>query len=258
MAFRDTPETRAAIRSALLAHMEGPPKKGGIAITNEMQDIEGIGGPIDHETITRFAQNTHHTRRDKLEKIYRYFVYHNRIFDSDMSSLPRKEDPIGYMLQRFFGVRQDNIDLCKAFVGAYSVYFCSEDIPKAVVIGSLTFVQNRETHAFQIQEYQENKRSHGTETWEGYYFSRKNTVILMLHGQRRLDNVPKFYILHQHHFNDENGVVAETRGIMFKVSSGGSGMFHTKVLIRRTEDAVAKCDIVSVRNVEHDIMMAIR
>lgn len=257
MPFRDTAKARDDIRSALLAYMEGPPKKGGVAIANEMQAIEGIGGPIDHETITRFAQGSHHTRHDKVNKIYKYLVYHNRIFDPEIL-FPQNEDPVGYMLKEFFGIRPNNLDLCKLFVGNYNLYFCSEDIPKAVVVGALSFSEDNQTHAFVVHEYQENKRSSGTETWKGYYFARKNTVVLMLHGERYLDKVPKFYMLHQHHYNDDSGVVAETRGAMLKVSSGGGGMFQAKVLIRRSDDAIEKCDIVNVRKVEQEIIRAIR
>lgn len=260
MAFEDTPGIREQIRTKLCAYMEGPPPHGPYAIESDIRKNKAIlGGTVSHDTIERCRKGEEERRPKKLKVLYTYLVLRRQIFDPDLHFPETIADPIYRLLEHFFGVREHNRDLCTLLDGTYSLFFRSEDINESVVIGAVGFSRNPLTQAFDVAELQESKRPRRVERWNGYYFARRERVVIVVRGQGRiLRDIPKFYVLNTPHA-DDGELVTEIGGTMLKLGSGGTntGAFSAKVLLRRNPTAFEECDVVAISQVDSDVLREI-
>jgi hypothetical protein len=209
---------------------------------------------IDHGTITRFINNANRSHSRGVEILYNFLVYIGKIIDPDIvfSEKPHA-DQLYRIIHNFFGVRETNDKLCHSIVGTYQLYFLSEERRNHVVKGAMTFEYDNSKSCFKIFEHQENKKQKLVEDWEGYYYARKERLIILLRGMgERLDNIPKFYILRTPYPN-KNGVSEQTIGRMIKLGTD-SAIFDMPVLLQRDDDALKKCDVVPNREIAGDIL----
>jgi hypothetical protein len=267
MAFHDTPETRAAMQVKLRSHMENS-KCSFEHLSKFINDNKVNIAPaplsnarrpaIDHDVIKRFTVKPMSTHAKKVEILYRLLVFVHEIQDSDIifeNGRAGSDKFFGY-LHDFFGVRDRNDDLCHSIVGPYIIYFRSEDQPDHVVCGTLKFAFDDKTDSFIVTEHQEDRDAGIVEDWNGYYFARRDQLVVILRGMgRRLDHIPKFYILRTPYPN-KDGEFAETTGRMLKLGPGGA-IYHAGVLLRRNVDAAISCDRVPNHKINENILRQI-
>jgi hypothetical protein len=260
MAFEDTPDAAATIGEKLRAYMAGPPKRGAVAIANDIKrNHQQLGGTVAHDTVKRCHGGTA-IRASSLKIIYNFLTLRGQIIEDDNlidNNLPA--DEIFKTLTDFFDVREHNLDLCSLLEGDYSLFFRSEDISEKAIVGAMRFTRSDATTAFEVQELQESKRPRRVERWNGYYFARRERIVVILRGEGRiLRNAPKFYILNTPHA-DEGETVTEIGGTMLKFGSGGTqtGAFSAKVLLRRENDAFGKCEVLPLADIDQDVLREI-
>jgi hypothetical protein len=263
MSFQDLPEPRVEICSKLGVYMAGPPRRGAVAVANDIgRNAHVLGGTVSHDTIKRCV-NGEECRPGSLEILYNFLALRGQIFDPDVHFPEQGADQVFRLIEHFFGVADNNRVLCTLLDGNYSVFFHSEDINESVVVGALEFSRNQATRAFEIKELQSSKRPRRIEKWNGYFFARRERIIMVLRGEGPiLRETPKFYVLNTPHADEtENGalVVSEIGGTMLKLGSGGrhTGAFSAKVLLRRDPKAFDKCDVLPVSQIDADILREI-
>jgi hypothetical protein len=259
MSFENSPATRATVLKELRAYMAGPPTLGPYAVETDISKNKAIlGGTVSHDTLERCRTSEEELRPSRLRVLYNFLVLRGRIFDPDLEFPDTIGDPIYRLLEHFFGVRPHNRDVCTLLDGNYGLYFRSEDINGSVIVGAMGFSRNQTSQGFEVRELQESTRPRRVERWNGYYFARRERIVIVTRGEGRiLQKTPKFYVLNTPHIDDteQDEVVSEIGGTMLKLGSGGSntGAFSTKVLLRRDPDAFNKCNVVPIETIDPDI-----
>ena len=260
MPFQDSLQARADVHAKLAAYMAGPPRRGAVAVAGDIaRNADLLGGAVSHDTIKRCEQGAARSERT-FRVVYNFLVLRGRIFDPELElSEQAAGDPVYKLLEHFFGVRRHNRDLCTLLDGNYSLFFHSEDINGSVVRGALSFACNEMTQAFEVNELQASRRPRRVERWKGYYFGRRERIVVVLRGEGRiLRDTPKFYVLNTPHA-DEGELVTEIGGTMLKLGSGGTntGAFSAKVLLRRDPAAFDQCDVLPERQIDPDVLLEI-
>lgn len=262
MSFADTPKMRAFIQERLRTYMAGPPPKGEIQVANTINELAPKLYPgsdrrralISHDTIVRFVKenprsSAKNISRQKLDVIYRFLVLINFIGDA---TLGIHSHPMFHLIETFFGVRPHNLARCERLEGTYSLYFRSEDLINRIVVGAVEFGRDTTGTAFEMQERQERKATKAFEQWYGYYFARKDRIIIIARGSDSLENTPKFYILTIPH-SDQKRHITEIGGMVLKLGTANS-VFSTKVLLRKNNNAFRQCDVKALADIGQDIL----
>ena len=163
-------------------------KRGPYAVETDIRKNKSLlGGTVSHDTIERCRRGEEERRPSKLRVLYYFLVLRRRIFDPDIQFPETIADPIYRLLEHFFGVRPHNRELCTLLDGTYSLFFRSEDINESVVIGAVAFSRNPGTQAFEVRELQQSKSPRRVERWNGYYFGRRERIILIMQGEVRIE-----------------------------------------------------------------------
>lgn len=219
-------------------HNEGTPSR-----TAAMQFLSTYIRSIPRAELTTDLQNT------LFEEMNEYFRMHDV-----MEHQRHVTSNISELFNAYFGARTRNVEFCQQLSGAYSLYFVSENFREHIVHGAMTFHYNPATNAFEVTEHQVFKDAGAIEQWTGFYFSRRNCIVMMLKGHGdSLDNLPKMYILNP--LIDINKQVTRAAGRMIKIGTGGTaGICARRVLIKRDPDAFSKCDVLHRLDVERDII----
>jgi hypothetical protein len=209
---------------------------------------------VSHDTIRRFLRGEAITF-SRLRVVHRFLVLVREIPDDHVSRAYGNADITFDAMKEYFGITDDRVGECDTLLsGTYEFYAVSEDLrspgKKYVVRGALRLWQDESSGALLVSEKQERhptKRQKGhapvaREDWSGYFFMRKDRVVLVL---RAWEMLPKFYILEKRHYGESGGDEPATtmHGVMLKIGSGG-GVFHSKVYMRRNDEAFDHCDVV--------------
>jgi hypothetical protein len=254
------PEKCQLVREQLRAYMQSTESaKGPEKVEAEILACRAQRGhSLSHDEVKRCRDDEALGRRS-FEIIYKFLILKGFIFDPDVvfpDQLP--SDPAFNLLTHTFAVKQNNLELSALLIGNYSLFFKSEDFLDRVVHRAIKFQKNNATAAFEIEEPQLTKQPRRIERWTEYYFARKERIVIILKGERRLESVPKFYVLHTPHFAySDDGVeyTSEIGGITLKLGTGvGRSAFAPKVLLRRDPEAFKNCDIVSPSDIPPDVL----